>query len=259
MTTQTMKLKTAEAPGGPSALRLRRTWENGRGEPRGVPAPAAPTGGSAARDRVRRFSNIVLALVALIVSAPLMALIAVLVKATSRGPVFYTQLRIGMDRRRRPRPVPACERRVDLGGKPFTLYKFRTMYVATEERGREVWATPDDPRITSLGRILRRYRLDELPQLINVLKGDMNVVGPRPEQPQIFAGLSDRVARYVERQRVLPGITGWAQVNLQYDQTVEDVRRKVMLDLEYLERRSMREDLRIVLRTVPVILGRRGW
>jgi lipopolysaccharide/colanic/teichoic acid biosynthesis glycosyltransferase len=206
---------------------------------------------------VRRAANVLLALIGLIVLAPLLLVIALLVKLSSPGPVFYAQRRIGVDRRRRARPVLNCLRSLDLGGRPFTLYKFRTMYGDADGVG-EVWASPDDPRVTPVGRILRNYRLDELPQLVNVLKGDMNIVGPRPEQPSIFVRLSERIHRYADRQRVLPGITGWAQVNQHYDMSIADVQRKVALDLEYVERRSAGEDLRIMLRTVPVILTRRG-
>ncbi|PYR16271.1 MAG: sugar transferase, partial [Acidobacteria bacterium] len=122
----------------------------------------------------------------------------------------------------------------------------------------EVWAAPTDPRVTSIGRILRLYRLDEIPQLINVLNGDMNVVGPRPEQPAIFARLRQEIDGYQDRQRVPPGITGWAQVNQAYDRSVEDVKRKVALDLEYIERRTVVEDMKIMFRTFPVIAGKRG-
>jgi len=121
-----------------------------------------------------------------------------------------------------------------------------------------VWARPDDPRITAVGRVLRKYRLDELPQLFNVLQGDMNLVGPRPEQPEIFERLRDQVDRYGDRQRVRPGLTGWAQVNQQYDSSIDDVRKKVMFDLEYIRRQSLTEDLRIMARTVPVVLFKRG-
>jgi lipopolysaccharide/colanic/teichoic acid biosynthesis glycosyltransferase len=136
------------------------------------------------------------------------------------------------------------------------MYKFRTMQV---ERGeREVWAQQDDPRVTSIGRLLRKLRLDELPQLFNVLRGDMNIVGPRPEQPAIFVYLREQVEGYQRRQRVRPGITGWAQVNLAYDQSVEDVRRKVALDLEYIHRQSAFEDFKIMCRTLPVMVLGRG-
>ncbi|MDH3457051.1 MAG: sugar transferase, partial [Gemmatimonadota bacterium] len=109
-----------------------------------------------------------------------------------------------------------------------------------------------------VGRFLRKYRLDELPQLLNVLRGDMNLVGPRPEQPEIFQELRHRVARYPERQRVLPGITGWAQVRHRYDTSIEDVKKKVEFDLEYIERCSAAEDAKIMLMTVPVMVFRRG-
>jgi lipopolysaccharide/colanic/teichoic acid biosynthesis glycosyltransferase len=122
----------------------------------------------------------------------------------------------------------------------------------------QVWACDDDPRITGIGRILRRYRLDELPQLINVIRGDMNIVGPRPEQPQIFSELREQVDQYPMRQRVLPGITGWAQVNQGYDETLEDVKTKVDLDLQYIERRSLGKDLMIMARTLPVMIFKRG-
>ena len=113
-------------------------------------------------------------------------------------------------------------------------------------------------RVTPIGRVLRTYRLDEVPQLWNVLRGDMNVVGPRPEQPQIFAHLRTQIEHYADRQRVRPGITGWAQINHCYDRSVGDVRRKVAYDLEYLARHSVLEDLKIMVRTVPVVVFKRG-
>ncbi|MBE0591910.1 MAG: sugar transferase, partial [Gemmatimonadales bacterium] len=137
------------------------------------------------------------------------------------------------------------------------ILKFRTMYVDDEDAPQR-WATADDPRVTPLGRILRLYRLDELPQLLNVLFGDMNLVGPRPEQPEIFAELRNHVDRYPERQRVLPGITGWAQVCHRYDTSIGDVQRKIEFDLEYIQRRSPAEDLKIMLMTVPVMVLKRG-
>jgi lipopolysaccharide/colanic/teichoic acid biosynthesis glycosyltransferase len=208
---------------------------------------------------LRRTLNLAVAGVAIVIAAPVMAVIALGIKLTSRGPVLYTQTRVGIDRRALGAPAGNTRRRSDYGGKPFTIYKFRTM--ATTDRAQpvsEVWASPDDPRVTAIGRILRLYRLDELPQLINVLRGDMNVVGPRPEQPAIFARLRQEIERYEERQRVRPGITGWAQVNLQYDRSLEDVRRKLRYDLEYIARRSVLEDVRIMLRTLPVVVWKQG-
>jgi lipopolysaccharide/colanic/teichoic acid biosynthesis glycosyltransferase len=186
-----------------------------------------------------------------------MLVIAVLIKLTSRGPVLFAQTRVGLDRRALSRIGGNSRRRLDLGGTQFTMYKFRTMYV-TDRSGKQVWAKPDDERITPIGRVLRQCRLDELPQLFNVLMGDMNVVGPRPEQPTIFVYLREQIEGYQRRQRVRPGITGWAQVNQGYDTSVDDVRNKVRYDLEYIRRQSTLEDVLIMARTVPVMLGRRG-
>jgi len=209
---------------------------------------------------VRRPINIVAALLLIILTAPLMLTIAVLVRLTSRGPVIYRQPRVGIDRRRdRGAGASLNPRRTrDLGGRIFTIYKFRTMYV-TEGSERQMWATDGDPRITPVGRVLRSFRLDELPQLVNVLKGDMNIVGPRPEQPDIFADLRDDVRHYPTRQRVLPGITGLAQVSLPYDADIQDVQRKVELDIEYIRGRSPGRDLLIMAKTMPVMLFRKGW
>ena len=228
--------------------------------------------GSVSDGNVRRL-NVLVALIGIVVSLPLMVVIALAVRLTSAGPILFRQERVGHDRRRGRRTADrkgqqdpaisgdsAMSRRThDAGGRIFTMYKFRTMNTCTEGRvSREVWASPDDCRITFVGSFLRAYRLDELPQLFNVLRGDMNVVGPRPEQPTIFQELKSQVERYPERQIVLPGITGWAQVNRGYDQSMDDVRRKVEFDLEYIHRRSPAEDLRIMARTLPVMIGRRG-
>src|SRR5438128_9559201 len=184
----------------------------------------------------RRVLNIVAALAGIVLALPLMLVIAALVKLTSRGPVLFTQARIGLDRRALSRAGGNTRRRLDLGGNPFTMFKFRTMHVAPDSDDQEVWAQPDDARVTPLGRVLRKFRFDELPQLFNVLRGDMNIVGPRPEQPAIFVYLREQIEGYQRRQRVRPGITGWAQVNQGYDQSVEDVRRKLTYDLEYIRR-----------------------
>ncbi|HEX4633256.1 MAG TPA: sugar transferase [Gemmatimonadales bacterium] len=210
------------------------------------------------RERPRRLLNILVAVAGLVIASPIMLLVAVLVKLTSRGPVFYSQTRIGLDRRDPKVRAVHARRSQDQGGQPFTIYKFRTMRVVEVGADAQVWARPDDPRVTSIGRLLRKYRLDELPQLFNVLRGDMNVVGPRPEQPRIFDDLRVQVHGYQVRQRVRPGITGWAQVNQHYDNSVDDVRRKVQFDLEYIRRQSFSEDCKIMLQTVPVIVFRKG-
>jgi lipopolysaccharide/colanic/teichoic acid biosynthesis glycosyltransferase len=224
-------------------------------------APSAPVVEQVTpRERSETLSrglNVVLAAVGLILASPFILLIALAVKLTSNGPVLYSQSRVGVDKR--SRFSKADDRRVyDLGGRPFMMYKFRTMYVNAEADGRAVWAKKADPRVTPVGRILRRTRLDELPQLYNVLRGDMNIVGPRPERPTIFADLRDNIPEYPMRQRVKPGITGWAQINQCYDVSMDCVREKVRYDLEYLRRQSIAEDLRIMTMTVPVMLFRKG-
>jgi lipopolysaccharide/colanic/teichoic acid biosynthesis glycosyltransferase len=207
---------------------------------------------------LHRAMNVIIAGLALFVALPLLLLIAVAIKLSSRGPVFYTQERIGLDRRR-PGDAEANRRRVrDLGGQPFTIYKFRTMQVDAERATGAVWATQDDPRITPVGRFLRQYRLDEIPQLLNVMRGEMNIVGPRPERPSIFAELREHITEYPMRQRAKPGITGLAQIHHHYDRSLDDVRTKVRYDLEYISRRSFWQDLGIMLRTIPVILFRKG-
>jgi lipopolysaccharide/colanic/teichoic acid biosynthesis glycosyltransferase len=206
---------------------------------------------------VARALNVVIATVALFFLSPLFALIALAIKLTSRGPVLYSQTRVGVDRRWRF--ARNCDRRLyDHGGVLFTMYKFRTMNVNAEPDGRAVWASKADPRVTLIGRFLRRTRMDEIPQLWNVLRGDMNIVGPRPERPSIVAELRRHIPEYQQRQRVKPGITGWAQVNQSYDACIDDVRQKVQLDLEYVRRQGVMEDLRIMSMTVPVLLFRKG-
>jgi lipopolysaccharide/colanic/teichoic acid biosynthesis glycosyltransferase len=221
------------------------------------PAPSVRSRWDAVSDRNVRRLNVASAAIGLVLAAPLMIGIALAVKLTSRGPILYRQERVGQDRRRNRGPgMENGRRQTNGGGRIFTMYKFRTMFVGSDKA--QVWASADDPRITWVGRFLRRYRLDELPQLLNVLRGDMNIVGPRPEQPEIFLELRRQVEGYSQRQMVLPGITGWAQVNHHYDQCLDDVRRKVGLDLEYIQRRSPAEDLRIMARTLPVMVGRKG-
>ncbi|HXF95788.1 MAG TPA: sugar transferase [Gemmatimonadales bacterium] len=227
-----------------------------RAEPRAraVPALFQRTHGEGAR----RFLNLAVAALGIVLTLPLMLLIAVLIKLTSRGPVLYTQPRVGLDRRILTGIGGNTRRHFDYGGRLFTIYKFRTMYVERTDRAAERWAAADDPRVTPVGRILRRLRLDELPQLFNVLRGDMNVVGPRPEQPTIFISLRAQIEGFQRRQRVRPGITGWAQVNRGYDRSLDDVRAKLAFDLEYIRRQSALEDLKVMVRTVPVMLFGRG-
>ncbi len=226
-----------------------------------VGIPEVERRGAAGMGRQRwptRALNFVLAVLALVSLLPVVLVIAVLIRLTSRGPVFYTQERVGLDRRQRGRAALNHRRSHDWGGRPFTIYKFRTMRVDAEQHSGAVWAQERDPRVTPIGSVLRQYRLDELPQLWNVLRGEMNIVGPRPERPTIFAELRSHIAEYPLRQRTKPGITGLAQINHHYDRSLDDVRTKVSYDLEYIRRQSLREDLRIMLKTIPVVLLRRG-
>ena len=211
------------------------------------------------RTHVCRLLNVTVAAIGLVVTLPLMLVIAAAIWLTSGSPVIFTQTRIGLDRRARQRRSTSNGRRSDdLGGRPFTIYKFRTMAPRIGNCAVQTWAQPADDRVGALGRILRTLRLDELPQLVNVLIGDMNIVGPRPEQPTIFARLRREIQGYALRQRVPPGITGWAQVNQGYDRSLSDVRRKIALDLEYIEHRSPLADLLIMVKTIPVMLFGRG-
>jgi lipopolysaccharide/colanic/teichoic acid biosynthesis glycosyltransferase len=200
--------------------------------------------------------NVAVAAALLILAAPLMAAVALFIRLTSPGPVLFAQERVGLDRRAGSR-TGGQRRRSDLGGRPVRIYKFRTM-VFDRGQADQVWTRPNDERITGVGRLLRGYRIDELPQLFNVLKREMNVVGPRPEQPQIFSHLREQYERFPDRQKVLPGITGLAQVDCGYGGDDFHVRRKLERDLEYVEQRSLRQDLRILLQTIPVVLTRRG-
>ena len=207
-----------------------------------------------------RAFNFVVAAIALIVASPVLILLAIGVKLTSRGPILYAQTRVGLDRRWRS-TLALHERRLeDLGGQVFTIYKFRTMRVDAERVSGAVWAQQNDPRVTKLGKYMRMLRLDELPQFWNVLRGDMNVVGPRPERPSLVSRLREDIPEYQCRHRVKPGITGLAQINQNYDACIEDVRSKVSWDLRYIREQGFWTDCRVMLRTLPaVILKYRGW
>jgi lipopolysaccharide/colanic/teichoic acid biosynthesis glycosyltransferase len=228
------------------------------------PAQRSTTFPASAKQRlsfetVNRVVNVSIALIGLLVASPVMVFFAALVKLTSRGPIFYSQTRVGLNRRRHKNDDPMYDRRTrDLGGHPFMIYKFRTMRLDAEKPNGAIWATRGDPRVTAVGEVMRKYRIDELPQLVNVIRGDMNIVGPRPERPSIFSRLCDDIPEYPERQRAKPGITGWAQINQSYDRNLDDVRSKVRYDLEYLDRQGLAEDLKIMVRTIPVMILRKG-
>jgi lipopolysaccharide/colanic/teichoic acid biosynthesis glycosyltransferase len=210
-------------------------------------------------ERLDRIVNVAIAMIGLVLAAPIMVVFAALVKLTSPGPIFYSQARVGLNRRRSDSAPHTYDRRSrDLGGRPFMIFKLRTMHTGAEKPNGAVWATRGDTRVTRVGRVMRKYRIDEMPQLINVIRGEMNIVGPRPERPSIFSRLCDDITEYPLRQRARPGITGWAQVNHAYDTSIEDVRLKVRYDLEYLQRQGVAEDLMIMARTVPVMIFRKG-
>lgn len=239
----------------PPSERVSRRLPRGRFDR--PPAGALPPEVGAQDKELRARVNTGFAAIALILLSPLLVVIAVAVKLTSKGPIIYCQPRVGIDRRHDGNKPEGSRRVADLGGKPFRIYKFRTMTVDAEQRG-AVWASAKDPRVTRIGRFLRTTRLDELPQLLNVLWGDMSIVGPRPERPAIFADLRGKVENYELRQRAKPGITGLAQISQSYDTCIEDVRSKVGHDLRYIERQGLKEDLVIILKTIPVVLFRRG-
>lgn len=198
----------------------------------------------------KRIFDVVISLVILLITLPLFPLIALAIISSSKGPVIYRQLRVG-------RSTPD---QMDL----FNIMKFRTMYVDAEQCSGAVWASKNDPRITPVGRVLRKTRLDEIPQLFNVLKGEMSLIGPRPERPDFYQKLEDEIPFFVERTYgVLPGITGLAQVNQGYDSCIEDVRRKVAFDHSYaLSLDSYKSwittDISIMTRTLVVMIDGRG-
>ncbi len=184
--------------------------------------------------------SMTIALAAVVLAAPVMLLIAVAVKLSSRGPILFRQQRVGKS---------------DV---TFTLYKFRSMIHEAEQSSGAVWAIKGDPRITGLGRWLRNLRLDELPQLFNVLKGDMSIVGPRPERPEFVAELEKRIPFYRQRHCVKPGITGWAQINHKYGDTIEDTIAKLEYDLYYIKNLAPALDALIIFHTAKVMLLSRG-
>jgi lipopolysaccharide/colanic/teichoic acid biosynthesis glycosyltransferase len=252
-------------PGAPARRSVRPAVATWTGDARG-PAEAMPVPGDVPEvemaersEFANRALNVVIAGIALMLLAPLCVVVALLVKLTSKGPVFYTQTRIGLDRRWQRTAADDADRRVeDLGGQPFTILKFRSMTVDAEKNGQAVWAAKHDARVTAIGRILRKTRIDEIPQLVNVLRGEMNIVGPRPERPSIVVRLRESIPEYTQRHRVKPGITGWAQINHSYDSCIEDVKKKVEFDLEYIASQGVWTDLKIMLLTLPVMVFRKG-
>ena len=189
---------------------------------------------------LKRLIDFLVSLVVLVLGLPIWILLGLIIRLTSTGPAIYRQRRIGQK------------------GREFTMFKFRTMRVNAEAETGPVWATADDPRYTAVGRWLRKTRLDEVPQFFNVLRGDMSLVGPRPERPFFVEKLAKEIPLYSRRHRVKPGITGWAQVKWKYDTSLEDVQQKVKYDLFYIENMSLRRDLQILFRTVYTALRGSG-
>jgi lipopolysaccharide/colanic/teichoic acid biosynthesis glycosyltransferase len=215
----------------------------------------------------KRAVDMIGAVFGLILTLPFFLVFPILIKLDSPGPVFYTQTRVGHNRRRCARRKVAGSvlgrtsrdrRRNDYKGRPIEVLKFRTMIADAEKKCGPVWATENDPRITRLGSLLRKTRLDEIPQFVNVLKGDMSLVGPRPERPVFVEKLSSRVENYDRRLEVKPGITGLAQVENGYDSSVTSVVRKVHYDLQYIQSWNPWQDLRIILKTVIVVVTGKG-
>jgi exopolysaccharide biosynthesis polyprenyl glycosylphosphotransferase len=188
----------------------------------------------------RRVFDIVISAGLLLFTLPVLILTAIAIRLETRGPVFYRQERVGRD------------------GQVFTLFKFRSMTVDAEANGGAVWAVPQDPRVTRVGRFIRLTRIDEIPQVLNVLRGDMAFIGPRPERPVFVAQLERAIPHYADRAAVKPGITGWAQVRYRYGASVEDARMKLGYDLYYIRHRSLALDLRILAGTVRVVLLQEG-
>ena len=220
--------------------------------------------------RAKRAMDVFCAVVMLLLLAPVMLLVALAVRLTSPGPMLFRQIRTGLNlRTSRDRRADAAvsngnrrqlsndRRQATCYGKPFVLYKFRTMRIDAEKNGAQ-FATKGDPRVTSIGRFLRKTRLDELPQLWNVLRGEMSLVGPRPERPEFIEQLSEEVPNYLLRLGIKPGLTGLAQVLNGYDNDIAGFRRKVALDLLYLQNCCFGNDLKILFRTVGVVLTGRG-
>jgi len=189
---------------------------------------------------IKRFIDIFMSVFALVFFLPFLLFLGLLIKIDSVGPIFYHQKRVGKN------------------GKEFRIFKLRTMVVDAEKKSGPIWSQKDDSRITRIGRILRRIRLDEIPQFINVLEGHMSIVGPRPERPNFVDEFSKKIPLYKHRLKMKPGITGWAQIKHKYDESLDDVKEKLQYDLYYLENMSLRLDFKIILNTISIVFSAKG-
>ena len=190
--------------------------------------------------KIKRIIDIIVSLIIIVITLPVTAISSIAIALESKGGVFFKQDRCGIN------------------GKVFKIYKFRSMKRDAEKHTGPVWSQKDDPRITRVGKFIRKVRIDEIPQMLNVLKGEMSIVGPRPERPFFVEKLSEEIPYYKRRLKVRPGITGWAQVKHKYDETIEDVKIKLRYDLFYIENMSLRMDFKILFRTVFVVLLGKG-
>ena len=192
------------------------------------------------RKMIKRLSGFIISLIGLILSLPFSLFTAIAIKLDSPGPVLFKQERVGEN------------------GEIFNLLKFRSMVQDAEKEGEAVWASENDPRVSRVGRIIRKVRIDEIPQMWNVLKGDMNFIGPRPERPQFVKELEEQIPYYAQRHSIKPGITGWAQIMYPYGSSVEDAREKLHYDLYYIKNMTIFFDLVILFDTVKIILFGKG-
>ena len=217
---------------------------------------------------IKRSMDMVGAIVGLILTLPVWIILPILIKLDSPGPVFYSQVRVGKNSRKRARRVyqqadidenrNRDRRRENVFGQTFEVLKFRTMVNDAEKNSGPVWASKNDSRITKLGAFLRKSRLDEIPQFINILKGDMALVGPRPERPTFVQELDQKVDGYAKRLEVKPGLTGLAQIESGYDDSISSVVTKVEHDLNYINNRSIWLDIKIMFKTIKVVCTGHG-
>lgn len=189
---------------------------------------------------LKRVMDIVVSIIIILLSLPITIITSIAIKFESKGPIFYKQERVGLQ------------------GRPIKIVKFRSMVNDAEKKSGPVWASQNDPRVTKVGAFIRKVRIDEIPQMINVLSGEMSLVGPRPERAFFVEKLSQEIPLYKRRLSVRPGVTGWAQVKHKYDETIEDVKTKLRYDLYYIENMSLRMDINILIRTVFVVLFGKG-